>query len=105
MRLFVSNGFFCAKAPLRPGFAKKTAFLSAKAQKLQNSAFAEFWDSMPVLALECFSAYGTSVLGLWLGAFGKLGLFRCQSGIRGLWLEAFGKLGLFRCQSAFAAVI
>ena len=48
--------------PLQSGFAKDTVFLSAKAQKLQNSAFAEFWDSMPVLALECFSAYGTGVL-------------------------------------------
>ena len=50
--------------------------------------------------------------GLWLGAFGKVWLFRCQSGIRGLWLlfrcqsgirglwlTAFGKSGLFICQS------
>ena len=37
--------------------------------------------------------------GLWLTAFGRSGLFRCQSGIRGLWLGAFGKSGLFRCQS------
>ena len=37
--------------------------------------------------------------GLWLTAFGKLGLFRCQSGIRRLWLEAFDKSGFFRCQS------
>ena len=33
-----------------------------------------FCDSMPVLALECFSAYGTGGLRLWLEAFGKLGL-------------------------------
>ena len=31
-------------------------------QKLQNSAFAEFWDCTPVFALECFSAYGTGNL-------------------------------------------
>ena len=37
--------------------------------------------------------------GLWLGAFGKVWLFRCQSGIRRLWLTAFGKAKLFRCQS------
>ena len=29
--------------PLRPGFAKKTAFLSAKAQKLKNSAKQNSW--------------------------------------------------------------
>ena len=38
--------------PLQSVFAKDTAFLSAKAQKLQNSACAEFWDNMPVFALE-----------------------------------------------------
>ena len=38
--------------------------------------------------------------GLWLTAFGRSGLFRCQSGIRGLWLGAFGKAGLLGCQSA-----
>ena len=37
--------------------------------------------------------------GLWLGAFGKVWLFRCQSGIRGLWLTAFDKSEFFRCQS------
>ena len=38
-----------------------------------------FCDSLPVFALECFSANETGVLGLWLGAFGKSGLFMCQS--------------------------
>ena len=69
---------------------------------------ATFCDCLPVSALECFSAYGTGIFfpnsaplnsGLWLGAFGKVWLFRCQSGIRGLWLTAFDKSGFFRCQS------
>ena len=51
-RLLISQGFLGAKAPLQSVFAKDTAFLSAKAQKLQNSACAEFWDGLPVLALE-----------------------------------------------------
>ena len=38
--------------PLQPWFVKETAFFSAKAQKLKNSACAEFWDNMPVFALE-----------------------------------------------------
>ena len=46
-----------------------------------------------------FFFFATGGLGLWLEAFDKLGLFRCQSGIRGLWLTTFGKLGLFMCQS------
>ena len=37
-------------------------FYQRPVQKLQNSAFAEFWDCTPVLALECFSAYGTGGL-------------------------------------------
>ena len=69
---------------------------------------AAFCGCLPVSALECFSAYGTGIFfpnsaplnsGLWLEAFGKVWLFRCQSGIRGLWLTAFGKSWLYRCQS------
>ena len=61
-----------------------------------------FCDSMPVLALELSTLFPNSAplnSGLWLGAFGKVWLFRCQSGIRGLWLTAFGKSEFFRCQS------
>ena len=43
--------------------------------------------------------------GLWLGAFGKVWLFRCQSGIRELWLGAFGKSEFFRSQSTFATQV
>ena len=46
-----------------------------------------------------FLFFATGGLGLWLGAFGKVWLFRCQSGIRGLWLTAFDKSEFFRCQS------
>ena len=38
-----------------------------------------FCDSLPVFALVCVFAFDTGGLGLWLGAFGKLGLYRCQS--------------------------
>ena len=44
-------------------------FINSLVQKLQNSAQAEFWDCTPVLAFE------TGILGLWLGAFGKVGAF------------------------------
>ena len=47
----------------------------------------------------CFRIQRKLNSGLWLGAFGKVWLFRCQSGIRGLWLGAFGKKRFFRCQS------
>ena len=46
-----------------------------------------------------FLFFATGGRGLWLGAFGKVWLFRCQSGIRELWLEAFDKSEFFRCQS------
>ena len=69
-------------------FCQRNSFPLCKGSKLQNSAFAEFWDCLPVFALECFSANETGVFfpnsaplnsGLWLGAFGKVWLFRCQS--------------------------
>ena len=70
--------------PLQSVFAKDTAFLSAKAQKLQKAA---------LFAVICrFSLWNSAgCFRIWLGAFSKAGLFRCQSGIRGLWLEGFGK--------------
>ena len=77
--LLESHGFLCAKAPLDP---LCYVSLSGTGTLYPNSA--------PLNS------------GLWLGAFGKVWLFRCQSGIRGLWLEAFGRSGFFRCQSTFA---
>ena len=50
-----------------------------KGTKLQNSAKPNSGDSLPVFALECFSANETGGLGLWLGAFWRLRLYRCQS--------------------------
>ena len=95
-------------AAFATGFCQKTAFLSAKAQKLKNSAKQNswtvcrfsLWNVFPPLKPAFFSPNSAPLnSGLWLGAFGKVWLFRCQSGIRGLWLEAFDKSGFFRCQS------
>ena len=71
-----------------------------------------FCDCTPVDGLDCFFRLWNRHFdcriqrklnsGLWLGAFGKVWLFRCQSGIRRLWLTAFGRSGFFRCQSTFA---
>ena len=47
--------------------------------KPENSAFAEFRDCLPVSASVCVFAFDTGGLGLWLGAFEKSGLYRCQS--------------------------
>ena len=49
--------------PLQSVFAKDTAFFSAKAQKLQNSACAEFWDGLPVSVLVCFFPFGSRRAG------------------------------------------
>ena len=59
MRRLVSNGFFCAKAPLQPWFCQRHCVSLCKDTKLQNSAFAEFWDSMPV---SCFCRLCNQVL-------------------------------------------
>ena len=89
--------------PLQPGFAKDTAFLSAKAKssrirhslnsgtvrrfpvlptpcaKTREFGEAEFSDCLPVFALVCVFAFDTGGLGLWLGAFGRSRLYSCQS--------------------------
>ena len=51
--------------PLQSGFAKDTAFFFAKAQKLKNSAQAEFWDCTPVLAFETGIFFGALARGFW----------------------------------------
>ena len=89
--------------PLQSGFAKDTAFLSAKAKSSRirhspNSGTvrrfpvlptpcartrefdeAEFSDCLPVSALVCVFAFDTGGLGLWLEAFGRSRFYRCQS--------------------------
>ena len=64
----------CAKTAKSCAFcdSRHCVFL-CKGKKLQNSAQAEFWDCTPVLAFD------TGGLWLWLGAFEKSGLYRCQS--------------------------
>ncbi|MBO8458305.1 MAG: hypothetical protein IAA81_08800 [Spirochaetes bacterium] len=41
---------------------KQSSLVQTPCAKTPEFGEAEFWDSMPVLALECFSAYGTGVL-------------------------------------------
>ena len=89
---------------------KNSVFL-CKGTKLQNSAKQNsgrvcrfsLWNVFPPLKPAFFFPNSAPLnSGLWLGAFGKVWLFRCQSGIRGLWLTAFDKSEFFRCQSTFA---
>ena len=47
-QLLVSWGFLCAKAPLQSGFAKETAFFSAKAQSSRGCIVAVFSGGLPV---------------------------------------------------------
>ena len=52
---------------------------SLQRHKTPEFGEAEFSDCLPVFALECFSAFDTGGLWLWLGAFGRSRLYRCQS--------------------------
>ena len=79
--------------------SKKPSLVQLPCAKTREFGEAEFSDCLPVSDLVCVFAFDTGGLGLWLGAFGKTGLFMCQSGIRRLWLGAFGKSGLFMYQS------
>ena len=60
----------------------KLLFYQQPCAKAQEFCKAEFLDSMSVLALELSTLFPNSAplnSGLWLTAFGKSGLFRCQS--------------------------
>ena len=60
------------------GLSKKLRF-SLQRHKTREFGEAEFLDCLPVSALVCFFAFDTGGLGLWLGAFGRSRLYRCQS--------------------------
>ena len=57
--------------------SKKPSLVQTPCAKTAKSC--AFCDSLPVSALECFSANETGGLWLWLGAFEKSRLYRCQS--------------------------
>ena len=69
-----------AFAAFATGFCQKKQRFSLQRHKAQEFGFAEFWVQY------AGSRFGTrhAVRRLWLGAFGKAGLFRCQSRIRRL---------------------
>ena len=81
--------------PLQSVFAKDTAFLSAKAQKLKNSAKQNSWRVCRFSLWNSAGCVRIWLEGLGKVGLGKVGLFGCQSGIRGLWLEGLSKEGLF----------
>ena len=60
------------------GLSKKLRF-SLQRHKTREFGEAEFSDCLPVSALVCVFAFVTGGLGLWLGAFGRSRLYRCQS--------------------------
>ena len=67
---------FLLLPPLQPWFVKKTAFFSAKAQKLKNSAKQNSWR---VCRFSPWNLVGC--VRIWLEGLGKVGLFGCQSRI------------------------
>ena len=78
-------------------FAKDTAFLSAKAQKLQNSAFAEFWDCTPVFAFET----GIFFRGFGLGLLVRQGFLGAKAGFVGFGLGLLVSSGFFNAKAGF----
>ena len=65
-----------------PAFASgNSCFTHCLVQKLQNSAYAEFLDSLPVSVLECFPAFGSrrSVSGFGLGLLVRQGFFDAKA--------------------------
>ena len=58
------------------GLSKKLRFSLQRHKTAKSCAFC---DSLPVSASVCVFAFDTGGLWLWLGAFEKSGLYRCQS--------------------------
>ena len=59
--------------------SKYSCLAQTPCAKTREFGFAEFSDCLPVFALVCVFAFDTGGLGLWLGAFGRSRLYRCQS--------------------------
>ena len=70
---FDKSEFFRCQSTFATLVCQRNCVFLCKGTKLQNSAKPNSGDSLPVFALECFSANETGGLGLWLGAFGPLG--------------------------------
>ena len=76
------NSTFCKVVKLqgRGVLASKYSCLAqTPCAKTREFGEAEFSDCLPVSALVCVFAFDTGGLGLWLGAFGRSRLYRCQS--------------------------
>ena len=61
------------------GTVRRFPVLPTPCAKTREFGEAEFSDCLPVSALVCVFAFDTGGLGLWLGAFGRSRLYRCQS--------------------------
>ena len=59
--------------------SKKPSLVQLPCAKTREFGEAEFSDCLPFSALVCVFAFDTGGLGLWLGAFGRSRLYRCQS--------------------------
>ena len=59
--------------------SKKPSLVQLPCAKTREFGEAEFSDCLPVSASVCVFAFDTGGLGLWLGAFGRSRLYRCQS--------------------------
>ena len=59
--------------------SKKPSLVQLPCAKTREFGEAEFSDCLPVSALVCVFAFDTGGQGLWLGAFGRSRLYRCQS--------------------------
>ena len=59
--------------------SKKPSLVQLPCAKTREFGEAEFSDCLPVSASVCVFAFDTGGLGLWLVAFGRSRLYRCQS--------------------------
>ena len=59
--------------------SKMPSLVQLPCAKTREFGEAEFSDCLPVSALVCVFPFDTGGLGLWLVAFEKSGLYRCQS--------------------------
>ena len=79
--------------------SKYSCLTQTPCAKTREFGEAEFSDCLPVSASVCVFAFDTGGLGLWLGAFEKSGLYRCQS-VPGPPMPCFAAQSFGLCNSA-----
>ena len=100
LRRLERNGFLGAKAPLRPGFAKKNCVSLCKGKKLQNSAKQNSWIVCRFSLWNVFPLMEPAVWGFGLRLLVRYGLLDAKAGFGGFGLRRLVSNGFSDAKAA-----